>query len=366
MCLVIGVFFVVVSSSPDSQTSARGLSVVPRVELTGAITVNRMTSNGWFFLEQFDDSDFVSSDVDIADDEDESMSDKSSAPQASPPPRMSKAMRLSAKWTPRSAQWKRLHQNINSPNHKLPQGYYHIDRVVDVRATSIGMEYMVVWADAPISEKRSWIQESHFIEISWFQADIEMCMKWKQSGLSKRDFMRTNPDARKWMYRRRSVGADGVRGWCAYNCVGTALELLGVNNPVTSSMITDFVAVGAKRRKLDPEKIVGVRFVALVEFVRQLRRIGICIDMDAFTNRRKLGEVGLKGVAFLCTESGVYLVAGFPGGRSAEVGHCVVLDVQDSSVIVYDEDEMLDVEDLEWLYELSFVCRVKLEKFCEL
>ena len=61
------------------QATHRHLPVVPREELTGVITVKRMTSSGWFFLEQSDDSDYVASDVDMADDEDESMSDKSSA-----------------------------------------------------------------------------------------------------------------------------------------------------------------------------------------------------------------------------------------------------------------------------------------------
>jgi hypothetical protein len=270
-------------------------------------------------------------------------------------------MRLAAKWTPRSQEWKRLRQDANSPNNKLPQGFYHIDRVVDMKATDNGMEYMVVWADAPLSEKRSWIHESHFIHIGEFQDDIAMIMKWKQSGLSKRDSMRTSNDVRKWLYRRRTIGADGGKGWCAYNAVGTGLELLGVRNPITPDMIASFVAVGAKRRKVDPDKLMGVRLAALGVFVRQLRDVGVPIDMDAFKNRRKRGEVGLKGLAQLCSENGVYLVGGFPSGKIGFIGHCVVLEVQDFRVDVYDEDELLDVRDLDWLHQLSFVCRLKLE-----
>ena len=390
----------------------------------GDLTVNRMTKDGLWFVEQSEDSDYVpsESDGDMIDPDDGAV-DASDRTQAMPDAgavdasvtdvgmnvesgggdnstqampdagavnasmnaksggaydhteemedeadrRQAKmysadrrqAMLYSAKWKPRSLEWKRLRQNVTSPNNKLPPGYFHIDRVVDMRVTDTDLEYLVVWSDAPLKEKRSWIGESHFIEISQFRDDIEMVMKWKQSGLNKRDFMRSSAEARQWLLRKRSMGDDGDRGWCAYRSVGTAIELLGARNPITPDMISSFVELGAKRRKVDG--FYGVRWNALKAFVAKLRDHGVIVDMNVFSNnRRKNGEVGVDGLASMALEDGVYLVGGFPKD-SSKWGHCIVLDVQESRVDVYDEDEMLDVDDLDWLHRMSYVSRVKLQ-----
>jgi hypothetical protein len=226
-----------------------------------------------------------------------------------------------------------------------------------MRMTNQGTEFLIVWADAPLTEKRSWIPEGHFIEVNQFRDDINMVMKWKQSGLSKRDFMRSSSEARHWLYRKRSIGADNDQGWCAYRSIGTAVELLGATNPVTPTMIQAFIANGCKRRRVDG--FTGVRWPALVAFMRKLVDHGVHIDVEMLSNLRKRGECGVEGLASMGLEIGVYLVGGFPK-KSNRWGHCVVLDIQASSVEVYDGDELLDVEDLDWLHQMSYVCRVKL------
>jgi hypothetical protein len=221
------------------------------------------------------------------------------------------------------------------------------------------MEYLVVWADAMSTEKRSWIKEKDFIDFSQFKDDVDMIMAWRASGVSKRDFMMSSPEASRWLRRKRSIGDDSKNGWCAYNSVGLALELVGSRNPITPTMIRSFVEAGAKRRCV--EGFFGVRWPALKAFVAKLQTHGVNIDMEVFSdNLRKQGEVGVQGLAGMGLENGVYVLGGLPKHHS-KYGHSVVLDIQEDRVDVYDDDELLDIEDLSWLHQMSYIARVKIK-----
>jgi hypothetical protein len=59
-------------------------------------------------------------------------------------------------------------------------------------------------------------------------------------------------------------------------------------------------------------------------------------------------------------EPGIYLVAGI--NEDQNMSHCVVLQVEENKVLVWEEDCLSGLEALDWLHQLSYVRRFKLKK----
>jgi len=122
-------------------------------------------------------------------------------------------------------------------------------------------------------------------------------------------------------------------------------------------MITAFTTAGAKRCKVDG--FVGVRWVALRAFICRLAGVGVHVDTAELDRNRYTGQgVGTDTILDMELEDGVYIVGGF--SKDFKTGHCVAITVEDQRIDVQDEDEMLDLEDLQWLHQISYVRRIKL------
>jgi hypothetical protein len=76
-------------------------------------------------------------------------------------------------------------------------------------------------------------------------------------------------------------------------------------------------------------------------------------------NRYRHGGSGVEALRKCNLETGVYLAAGFDVDRN--IGHCVVLQVEDDGVRVCEEDCSNGLEALNWLHQLAYVRRFKLK-----
>lgn len=163
----------------------------------------------------------------------------------------------------------------------------------------------------------------------------------------------------------RNAGADGEEGWCSFRAVGVAIELLTGKQVVTPEFIMAFQERGIKKNPKRTEVKYGTRWPEVYAFIRDVcsRKVGFNIPYDQeelLKNRAgKHGGSGINALKRCNLEPGIYLVAGVDENRT--MGHCVVLEVQDDRVFVWEEDALSGLEALDWLHQLSYVRRFKLK-----
>jgi hypothetical protein len=251
----------------------------------------------------------------------------------------------------------------------IPPDHDVVDRIIDIDEDDNGRPLYLARYEKDENDVRPpnrWLRPDEFWDIGEFERNIDIVLRWKRSGLPKNKFYQDDEAARDVLDFSRRAGADGDQGWCSFRAVGVAIELLMGKQIVTPEYITAFQERGLKRHPTRSEVKYGTRWPEVYAFIRDVcsRKVGYNIPYDQeelLKNRAgKHCGSGIDALRRCNLEPGIYLVAGLNEYKT--MGHCVVLEVQDDRVLVWEEDVVSGLEALDWLHQLSYVRRFKLMK----
>jgi hypothetical protein len=124
----------------------------------------------------------------------------------------------------------------------IPKDHDIVDRIIDIDEDDDGVPIYRVRYEKGTNKVRPrprWLHQEDFVDINEFRSNIDIVVRWKQSGLSKANFYRFDEAARNVLDFSRNAGADD-EGWCSFRAVGVAIELLTGKQVVSSDLLRRF------------------------------------------------------------------------------------------------------------------------------